>query len=57
MRWTMAQRAHTIGKYAAENDNAAALGGSRPRMTLEKAACDYSRGATGSVQESCDGCG
>ena len=54
---TMAQKASTIGKYATENGNAAALGDSRPRMTSEKAPGDYSRSATGSVQESSGGCG
>ena len=29
----------------------------KPRMTMEKALCDYSRSATGSLQESCGGCG
>ena len=48
----------TKDKYAAENGSAAALGDSRPRaMTSEKAPCDYSRNATGYVQESRDGCG
>ena len=51
VRLTMAQKAYTMGKYAAENGNAAALRDSRPRMTLEKTPCDYSRSATGSVQE------
>ena len=57
MRWTMAQKANMIGKYADENGNAAVLGDSRPHMTSEKALCDYSRSATGSVQESRGGCG
>ena len=57
MRRTMEQKANTIGKYAAGNGNAAALGDSMPCITLEKAPCDYSRSATGSVQESCGGCG
>ena len=57
MRWTMAIKANTLGKYAAENGNTAALGDSRPRMTSEKAPCDYSRSAIGSVQESHGGCG
>ena len=55
--WTMAQKENTIGKYASENGNAAAFEGSRPRMTSEKPQCDYSRGTTGSVQESHVGCG
>ena len=44
-------------QYAAENGNAAALRDSRPGMTSEKAPCNYSRSATGSVQESHGGCG
>ena len=51
MRWTMARKVNTIGKYAAENGNAAALRNSRPRMTLEKALYDYSRSATSSEQK------
>ena len=51
LRRTMEQKANTIGKYAAENGNAAALGDSRPRMTSEKPLHDYSRSATGSVQD------
>ena len=47
----MARKANTIGKYAAENGNAPTL------MASEKASCDYSRSATGSVQESHGGCG
>ena len=47
----------TIGKYAAENSNAAALRDSRHRMTSEKTPYDYSRSSTGSVQESRCGCG
>ena len=56
---TMAQKANTIGKYAAENGNAAALSYSRPRMTSEKEPCDYSKfkSASGSVQESHGRCG
>ena len=42
-------------KYAAENGNAVALRDSRPPMTSEKAPCNYSRSATGYVQESCVG--
>ena len=38
----MAQKASTIGKYAAEKGNTAALGDARTRMTSEKALCDYS---------------
>ena len=53
----MVQKANTIGKYAAENDNAAALRDSRPRITSEKAPGDNSRSAPGSVQESHGGCG
>ena len=52
MRRTMARKANTIGKFEAENCNAAALRDSRPHMTSEKAPCDYSRSATDSVQES-----
>ena len=57
MRRTMAQKANTIGKYAAKNGNAAALGDSRPHMTSEKEQCDYSRSAASSIQESRGGCG
>ena len=32
----MAQKANTVGKYVAENGDAAALGEIRPRMTSEK---------------------
>ena len=46
-----------IHVHAAENGNPAALRDSRPRMTSEKAPCDYSRSATGYVQESRGGCG
>ena len=45
----MAQKANTIGKYAAENVNPAASGNSGPHMTLEKAPSDYSRSTTDSV--------
>ena len=57
VRRTMARKANTISKYAAENVNAAALKDSKPRMTSEKAPCDYSKSATGSGQESRGGCG
>ena len=57
VRRTMAQKATTLGKYAAEIGNAAALGDSRARMTSEKALSDYSRSATGSVHKSLGGCG
>ena len=57
MHLTMVLKVNTIGKYAAENGKAAALNGSRPRMTSEKALCDYSRSTTGSVQKSHSECG
>ena len=57
MRRTMVQKANTIGKYAAENGNATALGESRPRTTSEKALCDYLRNTTGSVKQLRGGCG
>ena len=45
----MAQKAIMIGKHAAENSNAPALGVSRPHITSEKVPCHYLRCATGST--------
>ena len=53
----MERKANTIGNHATENCNAAGLRDSRPRMTSEKAPCDYSRSATDSEQELHGGCG
>ena len=52
-------KANTIGKYAAENGNAAAIKRFRASHDIRESTMPlfYSRSATSSVKESCGGCG